>query len=137
MAKVDFDSVQAFVPVPDGEYKMRVVECVEKKSKAGNDMFKLTLEIIDGEFTGRKVWDNLVIMPSTMWRVKHACEELGLPIEGMVDLVDSMFVGCEAMVKVYTEAQDGFDDQNRVSPRGYTSLGSKPAAGGTNEETAF
>ena len=133
MARADFDNMndgKDFTPLPDGVYKVRVGGAEESLSQAGNEMITLTLDVIDGEFTGRKIWDRLVFTPNMMWKIKHVCEELGLPVTGQVELTPSMFVGCEVMVEVETEESDGYKPKNVVTARGYTSCtpaGDSPA----------
>lgn len=51
---------ESFDPLPAGEYQVHVVESEMKPTKAGTGRYlQLTLEVVDGEFTGRKVWDRL------------------------------------------------------------------------------
>jgi len=51
---------ESFDPLPAGEYQVHIVESEMKPTKAGNGRYlQLTLEVIDGEFMGRKVWDRL------------------------------------------------------------------------------
>lgn len=58
----DFDAVQTndFAPLPVGEYTAAIVESEEKQTKAGTGSYlNLTLEVIEGNFKGRKVWERL------------------------------------------------------------------------------
>lgn len=49
-----------YSPIPDGKYPMQIVESEFKKTKAGNGHYlKLKHVIIDGEFKGRNLWNNL------------------------------------------------------------------------------
>lgn len=53
---------RSFDLLPAGDYVMQVVESEVAELKSGNgDMLKLTVEIIDGPFANRKIWDNLNI----------------------------------------------------------------------------
>lgn len=64
MAVIDFNSEDApattgFDPIPSGDYEAVVTESDYKPTKAGTGHYlKLTFEIIDGEFKGRKLWAN-------------------------------------------------------------------------------
>ncbi|UGB26379.1 DUF669 domain-containing protein [Methylorubrum sp. B1-46] len=54
------DEKGSFDPMPAGDYNAQIVESEIKPNKSG-EMLRLTLEIIDGPFANRKVWDNLNI----------------------------------------------------------------------------
>lgn len=50
----------SFEPLPDGEYKVMVIESEEKRNKSDNgDILKLKLQVIEGEFVNRIVFDQL------------------------------------------------------------------------------
>jgi hypothetical protein len=66
MAKVHFDistyeaPKSGFDPLPKGEYAAIVTESQMKITKAGTgEYLALTMQITDGEHSGRKIWENL------------------------------------------------------------------------------
>jgi hypothetical protein len=66
MPIIDFDAVESdfaprtFEALPRGDYTAMITDSVLKDTKAGTGkMIALTMEIIDGAFSGRKIWDNL------------------------------------------------------------------------------
>lgn len=66
MPIIDFDPVESdfaprtFEPLPRGDYTAMITDSVVKTTKAGNgELIALTIEIIDGSYSGRKIWDNL------------------------------------------------------------------------------
>ena len=67
MAQFNFDAStvapqQATGPLPAGTYLAHITESDVQPLKSGNgEGLKLTFEIIDGQFKGRKVWENLNI----------------------------------------------------------------------------
>ena len=67
MAQFNFDASQiapqaSTGPLPAGVYLAHIVESDVQPLKSGNgEGLKLTFEIIDGQFKGRKVWENLNI----------------------------------------------------------------------------
>jgi hypothetical protein len=67
MAQFNFDASQVAPqastgPLPAGVYLAHIVESDVQPLKSGNgEGLKLTFEIIDGQFKGRKVWENLNI----------------------------------------------------------------------------
>lgn len=59
-----FDATQvepvSFDAIPAGDYIAAIVASEEKQTQSGNGTYlKLTLEILEGEFKGRKLFDNL------------------------------------------------------------------------------
>jgi hypothetical protein len=67
MAQFNFDASQvapqqSVGPLPAGTYLAHIIESDVQPLKSGNgEGLKLTFEIIDGQFKGRKVWENLNI----------------------------------------------------------------------------
>ena len=68
MATLDFDvsSYEAtksnFDPLPRGEYLAIVTENQMKATKSGTgEYLELVIQIVDGEFSGRKIWERLNI----------------------------------------------------------------------------
>ena len=67
MAQFNFDASQVAPqqssgPLPAGVYLAHIVESDVRPLNSGNgEGLKLTFEIIDGQFKGRKVWENLNI----------------------------------------------------------------------------
>ena len=73
MAQFNFDASQvapqqSVGPLPAGTYLAHITESDVQPLKSGNgEGLKLTFEIIDGQFKGRKVWENL--------NIRHTSEE--------------------------------------------------------------
>lgn len=66
----DANNVEPSAPrelLPPGDYVVQIVESEMADTKGGNgQMLKLTMDIIDGPYQGRKLWDNLnLVNPST------------------------------------------------------------------------
>lgn len=68
MAKFDFDATSytpsaissTRAPLPRGDYQAIVIESAIKETKAGDGHYiELTMQIIDGEHSGRRIWDRL------------------------------------------------------------------------------
>lgn len=73
MPSIDFDLSQyeiaprsSYDPLPPGDYPAIVSSTEMKDTKAGNGQYiELTIQVIDGEFSGRRIWERLnVINPS-------------------------------------------------------------------------
>jgi hypothetical protein len=52
---------RSFEPLPAGDYLMQVIESDIKPTKTGGDQLVLTLEVLDGPYANRRVWDRLNI----------------------------------------------------------------------------
>lgn len=51
---------KGFDPLPVGDYVAMIVDSEEKTTQAGTGSYiKLTIEIVDGDYKGRKLWENL------------------------------------------------------------------------------
>ena len=54
------DHHDEYQPVPEGNYRARIIDSEDKKTKKGDgEYLKLKLEILDGVHKGRHVFDNL------------------------------------------------------------------------------
>lgn len=70
----------AFRLIPDqafANFEIIDVEAV-KTNTDGTDMLKLTFEVYDGEFKGCKVWDQIKLSESSMWKFKRLCRVTNL-----------------------------------------------------------
>jgi hypothetical protein len=54
----------AYTPIPAGKYAVQIVDSEMKGTSTGGKMLVLQLEIADGEFTGRRLWDRLNLVNS-------------------------------------------------------------------------
>ncbi|MEM6692780.1 MAG: DUF669 domain-containing protein [Planctomycetota bacterium] len=106
--------------IPAGTYKARIIESEEKPSKQNpqNRYLALTFEIIDGQFKGRRLWENINLINSNGTAVQIArqqmsaiCRAVGvLHPKHPSQLHDiSMMIG----VKV-TKRSDTGDAQNKI-----------------------
>lgn len=66
--------------VPAGTYRARVNDFEETESKAGNAMFVVYLEIIDGPYTGKQIIDRLPQTEKAMFRSAAFLQALGVKI---------------------------------------------------------
>lgn len=66
--------------VPAGTYRARVNDFEETESKAGNAMFVVYLEIIDGPYAGKQIIDRLPQTEKAMFRSAAFLQALGVKI---------------------------------------------------------
>ncbi len=144
----DANAVEPSAPreiLPPGDYTVQIVESEMADTKAGNgQMLKLTMDIIDGPHTGRKLWDRLNLVNPNAQAVEIAQRTLSAICHatGQLTVSDSEqlhFKPMVAAVKVKPAGNDKFgvyrEAQNEVS--GYKPAGSasaRPAPAGQPQQ---
>lgn len=113
------DEKSSYDPIPAGTYRAVVVETKQVETSKGDPMLKVTLEVIDGQYRGRKIFDNIILAHSN-----PKTEEIGLRLLKQLKLAagkpqareetELWDVPVLAVVRV-EEGTDGYDDKNRVS----------------------
>lgn len=124
---------RSFSPLPAGEYLMQVIESELKDTKSGNgQQLVLTLEVIDGPNSGRKVWDRLNIrhVNADAQRIaQRALADLCLAVglQGVRDSEELHFKPFTAKVTIREDKTGQYGPQNNVR---YKVGGGRPASGG-------
>jgi hypothetical protein len=77
---VDLTKVQVDDAIPEGEYLVQVNKCeyVDSKRTAGNKNLKVEMTIQEGEFHGRKLYDDLSLSEKALWRVTRFVNACGV-----------------------------------------------------------
>lgn len=86
--RIDFTGVEgqkSFDPLPAGRYTCQVDDfkmgkASENAKNAGADTISWELTVVDNdneEYNGRKVWENMTIVPNSLWRLKAFLEAAG------------------------------------------------------------
>ena len=104
--------------VDEGTYTVYVDHAEMDKSKAGNDMILLNLQIQGGEFDGQTLVDRLTLTDKALFRVVNFMQALGYPTpKKRVRINLAQFVGKYLQVEV----EDGEPYMGRVKSeiRGY------------------
>ena len=70
------EPMPSFEPIPAGQYVAMVVASEEKTSSKGHKFLSLELEVLDGQYRGRKLWVNLNLDHPNPETVKFARAEL-------------------------------------------------------------
>lgn len=141
MAQLGFDATQvapsqAFEVIPAGKYKVQITDSDMRPTKDGNGQYLwLEMEILDGEFQSRKLWDRLNLVNQNQQAVEIAQRNLSALCHatGKLHVSDSQelhFIPVVASVKV-RPARDNYDASNEI--RGYEAAGNvtpmaRPAA---------
>lgn len=100
--------------IPAGKYEVKVKESaiVPTRDNAG-ELWKLTLEVMSGEFEGRLIWFQCSMSDAARPIRKGTCTALGLNTEEKpVDLQDDV-IGCRALAEVYIDTYNG-TEQSKV-----------------------
>lgn len=136
----EVDPMQELKPLPEGDYKVAITASENKEnSKKTGSYLALTLEVLDGQYKGRRLWANLNLNNPNSQAVEIAKSELSAICHavGVMQPKDSVELHNRPMlVAVKCEKRnDNGELSNRI--KGYKSLKaaaeSKPepvAAGG-------
>lgn len=107
-----------FEPLPKGKYVAVITETVQAESKAGDPMLKVTLEVIEGQYTGRKIFDQFMLQHPNekaqligLQRLKSIRLAVGKP--NSVEEADLWDTPLEIGLKV--EESDGYAPRNSVT----------------------
>ena len=133
MALINFDANEiepvAFEPLPAGEYKAIIVNSEMKKTRAGDGRYlKICLQVIEGEYANRVVFDNLNLDNPNAQAVRIAQATLASICRavGVMTPRDSAELHDKPLIAVLgiKPATENFEASNRV--KGY-----KPCTGTT------
>ena len=98
--KNDFEEAE-FTPLPAGDYRVKVANVEKKTSQSGNDYICMVMEVIDGEFTGRNIYNNLYLTVKTaensVKRIYKMAEFAGITLTPCTD-IDSVVTFCKQML---------------------------------------
>jgi hypothetical protein len=126
-------------PLPIGWYKMAIVASEMKRTNDQKGRYlKLELQVIDGDYKGRKAWTQLNLENENAQTVKIAQEQLSAICHatGVLKLTNSALLHNKPMlVKLSIKQSTGFDPKNEV--KGYKPLtGDVPAIPAANAAAA-
>lgn len=124
----------AYTPIPEGQYDLIVEKAELTRSKNNNEMLKLVFKVTEGEFAGRKLFQNLMLEHANEKVVQIAKAQLHAmlvlsgtkSIDGPSDLIGASF----ATKVVVTKRQDTGELQNEVKLQLSKSGADKDALGG-------
>ena len=98
--KNDFEETE-FQPLPAGDYRVKVVNVEKKISQSGNEYVAMVMEIIDGDYTSRKIYNNFHLTVKTaeasIKRIYKMAEFAGITPTTFSD-VDSIVTFCEQLL---------------------------------------
>ena len=100
-------------PIPAGDYRCRVNSGELFTSKGGTPGYKLTLEVLDGEHAGRRVWHDIWLSEAAQSMAKRDPAKLGIDRPEQLErpLPDGIFVAA----RVTLRRNDDGTEFNRVA----------------------
>lgn len=125
-----------FEPLPAGEYLAHVVDSDIKDTSTGSGKYvKLEWEILDGQYTGRKVFANYNIINNSpkaqeIGEAEFSAACLGLGKVGCRDTEELHAIPCVIKLKVQP-GKDGYGPSNRITK--YSRPANAPAQQATTQ----
>jgi hypothetical protein len=111
-----------FETLPDDTYKIIVSEAEDTVSKSGNPMFKVTLRVVDGDYSGRLIWDYITLSEKARGLFVARMGALGVTPAMLNELEASdiahVLVGRTAYVATKTET---YNEKTSAKVKRYTS----------------
>ena len=100
-------------PIPSGEYRLRVVNGELCSSKSGTPGYKLTLEVLDGEHSGRRLWHDVWLSENALPMAKRDLAKLG--IDNFAKMERPLPEGIIISAKVALRRHDDGGEFNRLA----------------------
>lgn len=106
---IDFTGVEAFNKPAEGSHKVKVSKAEEAVSQGGNDMFKITFEVVAGESKGCKCIENYPLIDTALWKLKSLLQAVGMKADGRVQVDLDKLEGKTLEIQVGYEEYNGQD----------------------------
>ena len=105
------ENTGGFVLIPEDTYEAMVIEKSDKITSKGDPMVSVKMEILNGQYKGKWLFDNIVI-PKTgspsfkiMGRTMHFLHVIGQPYQGKFKTDSDKWLWAKLKVKVKHEVQ--------------------------------
>lgn len=107
--KLDFTGVETFNKPAEGSHKAKIVKVEETSSQGGNDMFKVTFEVVAGPSKGCRVVENYPLIDTALWKLKSLLQAIGMKADGRVQIDLDKMEGKTLEIEVFYEEYQGQD----------------------------
>lgn len=119
----DIDETDTFAPIPGGRYNLMAVSCELKDSKGGK-MVAVEFQVVDGEHSGRKVFENYNLQhtnPQTVeiaqrqvkqWMIAAGVDPNQRLTMGLFKMLEGMEFN--AQVGIEADKTGRYGDRNRI-----------------------
>ena len=115
-----------YPPLPDGQYKAFIKKVEEKQGSKGM-YFSVEWVLTDGEFKGRKVWDNLFFTAASLPRLKIVISRLGLDVSKPLNVTIDLLTGKQAWITLephsYRNNEGNEVKTNKITYGGFDLIG--------------
>jgi hypothetical protein len=111
---------RSFEPIPAGVYNLQVIDSRLEDTRSGTgQMLVLSLEVLDGPYQNRKLWDRLNIVNDSVDAMRIAnqalaalCQQLGF--ESITDSEQLHFKPFKGRVRIVHDRTGQYEPQNAV-----------------------
>jgi hypothetical protein len=100
-------------PIPSGEYRCRITDGNLHTAKRGTPGYKITLEVIDGDHAGRKLWYDFWLTEDALPLAKRDLAKLG--VTDLEQLERPLPQGIVLNAKVVLRRNDDGSETNRIT----------------------
>jgi hypothetical protein len=100
-------------PIPSGEYRCRIIDGVFFNARAGTPGCKLTLQVLDGEHAGRRLWHDNWLSEAAVSIAKRDLGKLG--VTSLEQLERPLPEGIIVAAKVALRRGDNGEEFNRIT----------------------
>lgn len=84
--KIDFTGVEAYNRPAEGTHKVRIAKVEEATSQGGNEMFRVSFEVIAGPSKGCRAIENYPLIDTALWKLKSLLQAVGMKADGRVQV---------------------------------------------------
>ena len=123
ISNANADDASAPETVPEDAYSVEVANVIEKETRAGDAMWRLSLRIVGGPHAGKMIYDNIVFSERGIPKALAMLKAAGLDVTGGRDYQPSEVNGRKCRVTTYVKEmvdEDGFPRRvNQVPFTGY------------------
>jgi hypothetical protein len=106
-------AAEEFGPLPAGEYVCRIIEGAAMTGRTnGTPGYKLTFEVIEGEYAKRRIWHDIWLTEANVRYAKRDLAKLGVTSLDMLD--NQLPEGIRCKVRVVLRKEDDGTERNRV-----------------------
>lgn len=117
--RLDFTGVETFNKPAEGAHKCKITRVEETSSQGGNDMFKVTFEVVSGPSKGCRVIENYPLIDTALWKLKSLLQAIGMKADGRVQVDLDKMEGKILEIEVYYEEYNGQDRAKISETRKY------------------
>jgi hypothetical protein len=100
-------------PIPAGEYRCRIIDGALFNAKSGTAGYKLTLEVLEGEHAGRRLWHDVWLSEAAVSLAKRDLGKLG--VTSLEQLEQPLPEGIVIDARVALRRGDNGEEFNRIT----------------------